>query len=432
MNGKRSGLLSLYRAVTTALAPAAPLLLGWRLRRGKEDGARQRERFGFAGLSRPAGRLVWLHGASVGECLAMLPLTARLAARGFRVLVTSGTRSSAEILAKRLPAGAAHQYLPYDAPQFVRRFLDHWRPGLVLVAESELWPNLLHETHARAIPLALINARLSQRSFERWQKAPRLIGAMLGGVGLCLAQTREDALRLERLGAPRVVTAGNLKYDAPAPPADPMETAALKAAIGPRPVWLAASTHAGEEAVIADVHARLTPSMPGLLTIIAPRHAARGPEIAAQIRQAGVGAALRSQGAEIDASTSLYIADTMGELGLFYRAASVVFLGKSIGGASGGQNPIEPAKLGAAVLHGPDVANFEEVYRALDAAQGAIAVADAGELADAIADLLGNPARIRAMAQASGETVERFGGATANIMRALEPWLAPADVESPS
>ena len=423
-------MMSAYRVLTAGLSPLAPLLLQWRLARGKEDGSRLRERLGYASLTRPGERLAWLHGASVGESLALMPVVERMTARGFRVLLTTGTTSSAAILETRLPAGAAHQYVPWDAPRFVRRFLEHWRPNLVLIAESELWPNLLHEVHARSIPLMLVNARLSQRSFERWLKAPGLIRAMLSRVDLTLAQTEDDARRFEYLGAPRVQVAGNLKYDVAALPVDSTELARLRVAIGARPVWLAASTHPGEEVIAAEVHAMLRQAMPNLLTIVAPRHAIRGAEIAGLAARRGIAAVQRSLGNSLDSGTAFYVADTMGELGLFYRLANVVFVGKSLGGASGGQNPIEAAKLGATVLHGPHVANFAEVYRALDEAHGALEVHDAQSLAEALHGVLSDPALLRQMAGAAGDTVGAFSGATDAILLALEPWIMQMQVEN--
>ncbi len=415
--------LALYRFTATAFGPLAPAMLAWRRGRGKEDGARLGERLGRPSLARPKGRLAWLHGASVGESLSLLPLIERLIARGLPVLVTTGTVSSARILAQRLPPGARHQFAPLDVPGFLRRFLDHWRPDIALIAESELWPNALCAIKARGVPLMLVNARLSRRSFRRWRVLPRTIASLLERIDLILAQTREDGVRLERLGAPRVQIAGNLKYDVPAPPVDPARLAELTAAIGARPVWLAASTHPDEEAILIDAHRRLAASEPSLLTIIAPRHADRGAAIATAAATRGVRAARRSHGRAIDAGVALYIADTMGELGLFYRVCGVVFLGKSLGGQGGGQNPIEPAKLGAALLHGPAVTNFAEAYAAIDAAAGALPVADASALSAALAGLFADPARTRRMARAAGETVERLGGATNAVMQAIEPFL---------
>ncbi len=423
--------LAFYRIATSLLGPLAPALLNWRRRRGKEDPLRMAERMGHPSLARPPGPLVWLHGASVGEGIALLPLVERLVARGLTVLVTSGTVTSATILADRLPAGALHQYLPLDIPGFLARFLDHWRPGLALVAESEIWPNMLRMAHERGVPLMLVNARLSPRSFARWSKAPRVIGALLSRISLCLAQTQDDALRLQQLGAPFVEVSGNLKYDVPAPPYGQAALAQMTAAVGARPVWFAASTHAGEEEIILRVHQRLRESFPDLLTILAPRHARRGPQIAQTAAGFGLPVALRSLGDRITPQTQFYIADTMGEMGLFYRLTSIVLVGKSLGGARGGQNPIEPAKLGAAVLHGPHVGNFAQVYRDLADARGAMEVADEAALEAALRLYFSDPALLRRSGRATQEAVERFGGATTRIMQALEPWLAQMQAGRP-
>ena len=423
--------LAFYRIATSLLGPLAPALLNWRRRRGKEDPRRMAERMGHPSLARPAGPLVWLHGASVGEGIALLPLVERLVARGLNVLVTSGTVTSATILADRLPAGALHQYLPLDIPAFLARFLDHWRPDLALVAESEIWPNMLRMVHERGVPLMLVNARLSPRSFARWSKAPRVIGALLSRISLCLAQTQDDALRLQQLGAPFVEVSGNLKYDVPAPPYAQSALAQMTGAVGARPVWFAASTHAGEEEIILRVHQRLRESFPDLLTILAPRHARRGPQIAQTAAGLGLPVALRSLGDRITPQTQFYIADTMGEMGLFYRLTSIVLVGKSLGAARGGQNPIEPAKLGATVLHGPHVGNFAQVYQDLAAAQGAVEVADEAALEAALRLYFSDPALLRRSGRATQEAVERFGGATTRIMQALEPWLTLMQAERP-
>jgi 3-deoxy-D-manno-octulosonic-acid transferase len=421
-------LLPAYRAGTFALSPLAPALLEWRRRLGKEDSDRLAEKMGEASRPRFAGRLIWLHGASVGEGLALLTLVPRLTARGFQVLMTTGTVSSARVLGPRLPSSTVHQFAPLDAPRFVTRFLDHWRPDMLLIAESELWPNMLGEANRRAIPIALVNARVSARSFIRWRRFPKAIASLLRRVDLCLAQSAEDARRLAELGAPLVQVAGNLKYDAPAPPADAAELASLAAAIGPRPVWLAASTHPGEEAIALDVHLRLAARFPDLLTIVAPRHAERGGEIASLAANRGLSFARRSTDGGVAPGTQIYIADTMGESGLYYRLAGIVFVGKSLTSA-GGQNPIEPAKLGGAVLHGPHVANFAEVYRDLDACRGALQVADGEELSQVVSALLSDVPAMRRMARAAAEAVERVGGACDFIMQALEPHFSRFDFE---
>ncbi|MBB4196716.1 3-deoxy-D-manno-octulosonic-acid transferase [Rhodoblastus sphagnicola] len=415
--------LPVYRAATQSLAPFSGLFLRRRAQRGKEDLARLDERRGRPGLMRPAGRLAWLHGASVGEGLALLPLVDRLIAKGFHVLVTTGTVTSARILDQRLPSGAFHQYAPLDAPRFIERFLDHWRPDLFLLAESEIWPNMICAVHARAIPIASVNARLSARSFRRWRLAPGFISALLSRIDICLAQSEDDAARLLQLGAPRVHAAGNLKYDVEAPPADPARLRALYAAIGPRPVWIAASTHSGEEALALLAHKHLARQFPNLLTVLAPRHDARGDEITLLARETGLEAAQRSRGEPPNSATQVYVADTMGELGLFYRLSNAIFVGKSLMGR-GGQNPIEPAKLGSAILHGPHVGNFVDVYAALDLAGGAFVVNDADELARRLAVLFGDPGALRRAADASRDSVAAMSGASDRVMRAIEPYFA--------
>ncbi|HUO53797.1 MAG TPA: 3-deoxy-D-manno-octulosonic acid transferase [Rhodoblastus sp.] len=423
-------LLPVYRVAARGLAPFSGMFLWRRGRRGKEDVNRIGERRGRASLPRPEGRLAWLHGASVGEGLALLPLVSRLTAKGFHVLVTTGTVTSARILAQRLPEGASHQFSPLDAPAFIERFLDHWRPDLFVLAESEIWPNTICAVHARKIPITLVNARLSPRSFERWRRLPGFISTLLGKIDLCLAQSQDDAARLLQLGAPRVDAIGNLKYDVDAPPADPARLDELAAEIGPRPIWIAASTHPGEEAIAFAAHKTLAKRLPNLLTILAPRHPHRGPEIAAQAAEAGLEAALRSRKEPIRPSTQVYVGDTIGELGLFYRLSSVIFMGKSLAG-QGGQNPIEPAKLGSAILHGPHIGNFIDVYGALDSRGGAIKVADADALARQLESLFTDPTLLRRTAEESRRVVGELGGATDKIMQALEHYIAHMIVTRP-
>jgi 3-deoxy-D-manno-octulosonic-acid transferase len=414
--------LHAYRLGTYALAPLAGALLAWRLSRGKEDRARLGERRGWPGAARPEGPLVWLHGASVGEAISLLPLIERLTQTGRRALITTGTITSAALLASRLPAGAQHQFVPLDAPHFMRRFIAHWRPDALLMAESELWPNLIVEASAAQVPVILVNARMSARSFARWRKLPDFIGALLARVDLCLAQSQSDGDRLAQLGAAHVALAGNLKYDAPPPPADRRELAALAGLTSGRQIWIAASTHEGEEFIAGHAHAILAQTFPDVLTLIAPRHPQRGAAIAAQLETLGLSCALRSRGQLPSARTSVFICDTIGELGLFYRLAGVVFVGKSFLG-KGGQNPIEPAKLASAILHGPQVANFADVYALLDAAQGAALVYDARELAQVLGALFADGARLRAMARAAAKAVESQTGAIERILDALEPYL---------
>jgi 3-deoxy-D-manno-octulosonic-acid transferase len=417
---------TLYRLLTGLGGPLIALYLARRRRLGKEDPLRFAERQGRPGAARPPGPLVWIHAASVGESLSVLPLIAALRDGGLGVLLTTGTRSSAALMAERLPAGAIHQFVPVDRVGWVRRFLDHWRPDLGLMVESDLWPNLLAECRARRIPLALIQGRMSPRSAKGWRRAPGLISAMLQGFALILAQTEADAERLRGLGGVDVRALGNLKHAAPPLPAEPEALRALGAALAGRPLWLAASTHPGEEEIAAQVQTRLAGRFPGLLTLIVPRHPERGAEIAGALAAEGHVVARRALGEIPDAATTIYLADSMGELGLFYRLADIVFVGKSLR-VGGGQNPVEPARLGAALLLGPLMDNFPEMAAALIACGAARPVADETALEEAVAALLADPAETARMKDAAHAWAEAEAGGLDAALAALSPLLPPAD-----
>jgi 3-deoxy-D-manno-octulosonic-acid transferase len=249
-----------------------------------------------------------------------------------------------------------HQFVPVDLPSAVAQFLDHWRPELALWVESELWPNLALATRGRGIPMILVNARLSARSEARWRAVPGLIRPILSSFALCLAQDETQAERFRRLGARRVISVGDLKAAAGPLAADPRQLALLRRQTGERPCWLAASTHAGEEEIAAEAHSVVARTHPGLLTIVAPRHPARGAAIAAMLRGRGLRVARRAAGEPISASTEIYLADTMGELGLFFPLAGIAFIGGSLV-PKGGHNPFEAARLDCTILHGPDMRN---------------------------------------------------------------------------
>jgi 3-deoxy-D-manno-octulosonic-acid transferase len=420
--------LRAYRGFASLATPVARIVLARRLSRGKEHPQRLAERRGETRLQRPPGPLVWAHGASVGEMLAILPLVEGIRARNFNVLVTSGTVTSARLAEERLPHNVIHQFVPVDAPRYTERFLEHWRPNLGLFAESDLWPNLIMSCRERNIPLILVNGRLSERSFTRWRYLPNTIGALLGGFDLCLTQSDADAERYHELGAPRVSMTGNLKLDVPAPPVDAGKLAAMRAVVRQRPVIAAASTHPGEEAVIIDAVRRLRQSFPGLLTIIAPRHPERGSGVVEIATAAGLNAVARSRGLLPDRGTDVYVADTIGELGLIYRLAPIVFMGGSLV-RHGGQNPIEAAKLGAAILHGPHVWNFTEIYGALDDARGAEEVLDVNKLAVRMGAWLTDAAARKRVADSGLMTVEKLGGALRRTLAAIEPYLMQLDLE---
>jgi 3-deoxy-D-manno-octulosonic-acid transferase len=420
--------LRVYQKLSAAVVPLAPALIKRRLRLGKEDPARVAERRGMSRDIRPHGPLVWIHGASVGEVLAAAALIEKLRALNIRILLTSGTVTSAAIVAKRFPADIIHQYVPYDSPRYVARFLDHWRPSLALFIESDLWPNLILASAARRLPMVLINGRMSHRSFPRWRRISGTISALLGRFDVCLAQSRLDAERFAALGSRNVVTTGNLKLDVPAPPADPARLERLMAVTRGRPIIVAASTHPGEEELLLQAHRTLAGFFPSLLSVIVPRHPNRGESVARTVAASGLHVALRSREELPTATTDVYVADTMGELGVFYRLAPIVFMGGSLI-PHGGQNPIEAIKLGASVVHGPYVFNFTDVYEALDRVGGAKRADTPEALVKQLGQLLADPAARDLSVAASERVVEQLGGALDRTLAALEPYLLQLRLE---
>jgi 3-deoxy-D-manno-octulosonic-acid transferase len=413
----------LYRAFTFMASPFVPLVLTARRARGKEDAVRISERLGKASKPRPSGKLVWIHAASVGEANAVLPLIGALLAEheNLHVLLTTVTVTSAALLGGRLPERALHQFAPVDTPDAVRAFLGYWRPDIALFVDSEFWPNLMVGTRRAGAVMGLINARMSDRSFRRWRLARPFIRMLLSGFTLCFAQSAQDAERLGILGLPSVNGTGNLKYDAPALPCDEKELARLEKQVDSRPVWVAASTHPGEEAMIAQVHRKLAASGMRPLTIIVPRHAVRGDEVTAQLGSLKI--ARRSRGDAITRDTDIYLADTMGELGLFYRLASVAFIGGTLV-SHGGQNPLEAAKLGRAIIAGPHMENFAGIMEVMEREHAVLRVKDAGGLARETARLLQDEKTRAALAQKAEAHVRAHAGMLATITQVLQPYLA--------
>jgi 3-deoxy-D-manno-octulosonic-acid transferase len=416
--------LGLYRGAWALGAPAARLILSRRARRGKEDPARIGERLGVASRARPEGLLIWIHGASVGEAISVLPLVAALLHKHQRsVLVTTGTIASAKLMAERLPAGAFHQYAPIDSRAAVQSFLDHWRPDLALFVESELWPNLICETRARAMPMALVNARISEASFRGWRRAKALAHRLLSAFDVVLAQDAAVAARLTVLGAPSVYIGGSLKADAAPLPVDENALAEFMNAIYPRTVFLAASTHQGEEEALLEVATALRDHEAQALTVLVPRHPARGPQIATLAEKREFTVVRRSAGALPGADTEIYVADTMGELGLFYRTTRFVFMGGSLV-PHGGQNPLEAAILDTAILTGPHTENFEEIYRTLLSAQGEGRIDNAEQLVATVLTLIANPIQTARMAGLAKAAAESLGGALGRTVDIAEKLLA--------
>jgi 3-deoxy-D-manno-octulosonic-acid transferase len=419
-----------YRILTRLARPAAPFILRLREKRGKEDPNRLGERLGKPSVARPGGAVAWVHAASVGETSAVLPVVAALEARrpDLTVLLTTGTVTSARFAAARISRRTVHQYIPLDEASFVASFLDHWRPGLGVFTEQEVWPNLVLSAAQRGIPLALVNARMSERSFDRWQRRSGVAEALFSRFAVVLAQNEALAQRFETIGARRVVAAGNLKVDAPAPPVDAAAFSALAAALGGRPRIVAASTHDTEELAVAEAHRRLKGKIDGLVSIIAPRHPERGEAIANAVGELGLAVSRRSAGALPDASTDVYVADTIGELGTFYATAPIAFVGGSLI-PHGGQNPIEAVRHGAVVVTGSSTHNFADAYAALVGAGGAIRVAGVEELAPTLALLLKDPARTEAMRVNATRALQGLSGALERTVAALLPYLPDRDGE---
>lgn len=409
--------LALYRLATTALAPVAPLLLKRRAAQGKEDLARLHERLGRPRLARPPGPLVWLHGASVGESLSILPLVERMRAERPQVslLVTSGTVTSAALLAQRLPAGVIHQYVPVDTPGGARRFLTHWRPDVAVFVESELWPNLLLQAKAAGTRLALVSAKLSDKSLAGWRARPFTAHQLFSGFDLILAQDGRAAERLASLGG-SVAGEADLKFGAAPLPVDTAELARLEPLLADRPLLLAASTHAGEDEIVLDALAAL-PVRPRL--VIVPRHPERGPAIAQLARSRGLSVSLRSLDPD-GPPADVLVADTLGELGLWFRLADLSLVCGSLIPGIGGHNPLEPARLGRPMLSGPHVENWLSAYAALNAVDG-VALADAAVLGPRLAQLLADPSAAKAGAERARALVEaRDADARAGLTRILE------------
>lgn len=412
-----TALLRLYLGAT-ALAPSLLHNMARKAHLAQgADPARLSERFGQATVPRPNGQVIWINAASVGEVASSLDLARDLeSATGARLLFTTTTATGAETLSRRLRQ-AIHQFQPVDTPGAIRAFLDHWRPDLACFMENDLWPRLMVETDRRRIPIAVVNARASKTR----KRAPRAMRALLSRASLISTQDATTAQQIQNLGLDpaRIIDTGDLKAAASPLPADPQALAALQQAIGARPVWVAASTHPGDEAVVIAAHQAALRVHPDLLLIIIPRHPARGTEVGKLIRSSGLDSAQRSQGALPAPHHQIYLADTLGETGLFYRLSPLVFLGGSWGD-EGGHNPYEPAGLGAATLHGPRVANFKLAYARLSQAGAAQSLRDAEDLGARIIALINSDALLKMQ-----DAARQISGDSTSARKALLDRLLP-------
>jgi 3-deoxy-D-manno-octulosonic-acid transferase len=414
-------LLRVYLAASRRAGSVARRALERRRAEGKEDPDRLGERMGQTARPRPDGQLVWFHAASVGEAASLLELLRRLQQVRPRLtcLVTTVTVTSAQFVAERLPETCIHQYVPIDVAPWVAAFLDHWRPDVAVWTESELWPGMLAACYDRGIPMLLINARISARSFRRWRATGGMARSLLARFDRILAQDDLAGEQLAALGADpdRLSVEGSLKEGAAPLAYVESERQAIARAFAGRPVWLAASTHPGEEEIVLAANAQARRALPMLALILAPRHPSRGDALAAMLRERGLQVAQRSKGEAIGVDTDVYLADTLGEMGLWYRIAAVSFVGGSLV-EIGGHNPFEPAPLGSAILYGPHVRNFVDAYRRLANVDAAVLVRSQAELGEALVATMA-PDRAAEMAAAAWEVCSEGAAITDTVMAAI-------------
>ena len=419
-------LFSLYQAATALASLAMPWWLSHRVQRGKESALRWRERFGETKAA-PTTVDVWCHAASIGETVSVLPLLREIAARGMRVVLTTGTVTSEQMVREQLPIGIVHQFAPLDFKPWVSAFLNTWQPKLALRVDSELWPTTLQALAVRQIPIVQLNARLSERAAQNWARFPAFAHDTFSRLSLVLAQSDADRRRYENLGAASCVCRGNLKMDQPDLPFSDAELSTLQSQIGRRPVWLAASIHPGEDDIIARAHSNILERFPDALVIVVPRHAERGSEIARVFASCGHHVAMRSSQTAVETTHSAYVADTMGELGLFYRLARIVFIGKTFA-VGGGQNPAEAAQIGCSLLWGPDMSNFQEVADDLVAQHAANQLTMPAQLGPAVAAMLADQKKVNAMSTAGRSYVHASRGALQRVLDDLDPYLKAASI----
>lgn len=379
--------LFLYKILNRLIAPFLGAFFRRRVKAGKENHARIHERFAKYIEPKTTEKLIWFHAASVGESQLLLELARRLVSDGLTdaaFLFTCQTQTAAGLIAKTLKDDpslsaiiATQKMAPVDTRGATRRFLDHWQPNLTIFAEGEIWPNQLLELEARGVPAILVNARMTERSTLGWLRFKKTAETVFSTYDLMIAADVQTKTGLEALSGKSVINPGNLKSALPAPTVDETMLQALRAAVGPRDVFLAASTHAGEEALIIDAFPKLQPRP---LLIIAPRHPERGDEVDSLLSCTKLSVSRWSETRAIPPGTDVLLADTMGEMGLWYRLANSVYLGGGHAPGVGGHNPLEALRLGKPILTGPSLFNFSDLTVQLQAHDGFTLVEDADAL----------------------------------------------------
>ena len=414
----------LYRIIMTIGTPIIELTLlirGWL---GKEDPTRVKERRGETQIARPSGKLLWLHASSVGESIAALVLIEKLIKMNpsMTILLTTGTLTSAKLLTTRLPERVIHQFAPLDRPAWVQTFLNHWRPGLVLIMESEFWPTQIQQIKNRNIPIIVVNARLSKRSYARWQWTLEISRSLFGSLDLVIATNPEQAQRFINLGAPYVEVGGNLKRSAAKLSLNKKLVAEISKQVGARKLWLAASTHEGEDLTVIRTQKLLQAQFPDLLTIIVPRHPKRGSSIQRLGEANGLSVSRRALNEEITLETNLYVADTLGEMSIFFDVAPYVFVAGSLVPV-GGHNPIEPAHFNCSIFFGPLMAKNQELADVMIRSIAALQMETNGSLADLLEDLFNDNELATMLSNNAKEYAENGDAILESVFDSITPFI---------
>lgn len=418
--------LSLYRFLLVLLSPFIFVFFLYRIIIGKEHKQRYKERFGYASKPRPKGALIWFHAASIGEVVSVFYLIEKISEKypEINIMVTTGTVTSAKLVENKLSKNIIHQFVPLDLTFSVKKFLDHWRPDFAIWVESEVWPNLVCETAKTGSPLALVNARMSKETLSKWKKHKRFSKKIFESFSVCLAQNETEKNNFNQAGVLNSVNAGNLKFESPTLPADPDDLSSVVKMIGDRKIWLMASSNEGEEEIAANCHRILEDKYSGLLTIIVPRHPNRAKAIAKMLHDKNLNFVQRSKGDKVSKDTQIYLCDTIGELGIFYRVSNIVFIGGSLV-ERGGQNPLEPARLHCSLISGDKVFNFTEIYSQMQQEHAVIIVKDEAEFLANLDNLLADNKLQDIYANRALEFVNSKSGIVENYLNQLDKYIKP-------
>ena len=360
-------MLNLYRLLINLVLLISPLIIILRLIKKKEHPIRFKEKFCFFPIKRGNGKLVWFHGSSVGEILSIIPLVEKLEKNKSikKILITSSTLSSSKVLTKFKLKKTVHQFFPIDANFLTKKFLDYWNPAIAIFVESEIWPNMLINVKKKSIPLVLLNARITKKSYKKWKMISLLSKFLFESFDISFPQNHETKKYLNSLGVKKIKFLGNLKFSESKTQKNSALNKNIEKIFKSRKIWCAVSTHNGEEKMCAEAHKKLKKKYKKLLTVIIPRHVHRVNDIYKEIVDMGFKVQIHSKKNKIKKDTDIYLVDTYGETKSFFKICNTVFLGGSIVN-HGGQNPLEPARFGCKILHGPNIQNFTEVYRLLN------------------------------------------------------------------